>query len=204
MDINTVLRSHQLERSEVLATLHAYLPRIIECFYDGTLPYPALSWERARRGTLGWYRPEDGLRLSFRINLNSNYAHRPLAEHLMALTYGLCHVWQHLSGKPIKHRYHHKAFRDKMAAIGLPCDKRGHILGVGEPFVSFLKELGVETNTSHFKGEKGERPSRSRSSLKAWRCHCTRVWAWREAEVDVLCFNCSHPFTPVERQSNVP
>ncbi len=55
MDINAVLRTHQPERSEVLTLLHSYLPCIIERFYC-ELPLPALNWERALAGNLGWYK----------------------------------------------------------------------------------------------------------------------------------------------------
>jgi hypothetical protein len=39
------LRDHQQSRSEKLRLLHTYLPPIIERFYGGELPLPALSWE---------------------------------------------------------------------------------------------------------------------------------------------------------------
>ena len=47
MEINTVLRNHQLESSEVLALLHQYMPRIIKRFYGDDLPLPALSVDYA-------------------------------------------------------------------------------------------------------------------------------------------------------------
>jgi DNA repair photolyase len=99
------LRDHQLTTSENLRLLHTYLPLIIERFY-GELPLPALSWEPAHSGNLGWYLEKDGLALNHRINLNSMYANRPLAEVLRTLTHELGHQWQHIHGKPGKNRYH--------------------------------------------------------------------------------------------------
>src|ERR687886_362610 len=105
MEINSALRIHQLERDEVLRLLHEYLPPIIERFYDANLPLPALSWERRRYRNLGTYYPKDGLALSHRININSLYANRPLADILRTLTHEVGHCWQHVEGKPGKGNY---------------------------------------------------------------------------------------------------
>ena len=71
-----------------------------------------------------------------------------------------------------------------MQEIGIPCNKRGVSLGMEEPFVGFLKELGVEAETFPFKQESQTPPdgsdgsgSRPGSRLKPWACSCTRVWA---------------------------
>src|SRR5438105_1950095 len=101
MEINDILRSHQLKHSEVLALLHQYLPRIIEHFY-GNLPLPALSFDYAPLRNLGWYRVEDGLALSHRININRLYADRPFAEILLTLTHEVGHCWERVYGKPSK------------------------------------------------------------------------------------------------------
>jgi hypothetical protein len=194
MEINTALRSHQLERSEVLSLLHKYLPPLIERFY-GALPLPALSFEQARLGNLGWYREEDGLALCHRINLNPMYADRPLADHLMVLTHECGHQWQHIYGKPGRPPYHNKAFQAKMLEVGIPCTSRGHSLGMQEPFVGFLKEeLGVEAELFPFNQENLVSPRESRSRLKAWKCKCTRVWASGGVTVSATCLKCSHMF----------
>ena len=193
MEINTVLRTHQLERSEVLALLHQFLPRIIERFY-GNLPLPALSFDYAPLRNLGWYREEDGLALSHRININRLYADRPFPDVLRTLTHEVGHCWQRVDGKPAKGNYHNKQFQAKMAEIGIPCDSRGHSLGMQETFVNFLKELGVEAEVLPFQQEIPVKAGVSRSRLQAWRCKCMRIWAWRDFEVEVFCLKCSHPF----------
>jgi hypothetical protein len=193
MAINDVLRSHQLEHSEVLALLHKYLPRIIERFY-GNVPLPALSFDYAPLRNLGWYCDEDGLALSHRININRLYANRPLADILRTLTHEVGHCWQYVYGKPGKGNYHNTQFQAKMLEIGIPCDNRGHSLGMQEPFVSFLKDLGVEAEVFSFKQEIPVNAGVSRSRLKPWKCKCTRVWASGGVEVEATCFKCSHTF----------
>src|SRR5437868_11363 len=89
-----------LVSGRLLALLHTYLPPIIDRFYGGDLPLPALSLDYARPGNLGWYCDEDGLALCHRININRLYADRPFAEVLRTLTHEVGHCWQHLSGKP--------------------------------------------------------------------------------------------------------
>lgn len=194
MEINGVLRSHQLEHSEVLALFHNYLPVLIERFYGGCLPLPALSWEHRGYRNLGTYRQEDGLALCHRINLNSVYAERPLAEHLATLTHELGHEWQCLHGKPSDPPYHNKEFQAKMAEIGIPCDSRGCSLGMHEPFLSFLNELGVEAQVLPFKQDQRVRTNRPGSRLKPWQCKCTRVWASIRVEVKATCSKCDHTF----------
>ena len=196
MEINAALRSYQVERSEVLALLHKYLPLIVKRFYGGDLPLPALSWERDCYSTLGSYRKQDGLSLSHRINLNRVHAAQPLAAHLMVITHELGHEWQHLYGKPGKPPYHNTAFRAKMLEIGIPCTDRGLALPMQEPFVSFLQELGVEAEAFSFKQEFENVPARPGSRLKPWSCGCTRVWASNGVTVTATCTKkgCGNPF----------
>jgi hypothetical protein len=138
------LREHQQTVSEKLRLLHTYVPLIVERFFGGTLPLPALSCEKERITRLGSYRHADGLALSHRININAKHIDRPLPELLATLTHELGHQHEHLFGKPGKPPYHSTLFRRKMSAIGLPCDQYGRSVGMQDPFVSFLRELGVE------------------------------------------------------------
>jgi DNA repair photolyase len=193
VNINTALRSHQLERSEVLTKLHGYLPRLIKRFY-GELPLPALSLNASPSHYLGWYCEEDGLTLSHRININSLYPQRPLADVLRTLTHELGHEWQYLYGKPGRPPYHNKQFQAKMLEIGIPSNSRGGSLGMQEPFVSFLKELGVEAEILVFKQEKEVASPKSRTRLKPWACKCTRVWASVRVEMDATCGKCGRKF----------
>jgi hypothetical protein len=81
-----------------------------------------------------------------------------------------------------------------MRDIGIPCNKRGVSLGMQEPFVSFLKELGVEAEVFPFKQQNEESPARPGSRLKPWACKCTRVWASIKVEVSATCCKCGNPF----------
>jgi DNA repair photolyase len=210
-DLYKVLRDHQQGASEKLRLLHTFLPLIIKQFF-GDLPLPALSWDEAHWQTLGSYREKDGLELSHRINLNSSHADRPLAEILRTLTHELGHLDQQIHGKPPKpgsvrdHNYHNAEFRRKMREIGIPCNKHGVSLGIEAPFLGFLKELGIETDTFPFKREgqtPNDRPdgsdgkaSRPGSRLKPWACKCprARVWASFKVELSATCHKCGSPF----------
>jgi hypothetical protein len=195
MEINSALRKHQLEHDEALSILHKYVPPIIERFF-GTLPETALSFEELRLGNACSYRDRDGLALYFRITLNSLHKNRLLADHLRDVAHGCCHVWQQLTGKPSDLPYHNSEFRTKMREIGLPCDSRGHSLGMQEPFTNFLKELGVEAQVLHLKQKEEKKKSRPGSRLKPWQCKCTRVWASLRVRIDAMCLKCAHPYKP--------
>jgi DNA repair photolyase len=193
-DVYVSLRDHQQTASEKLRLLHDFLPRIVERFFGGKLPLPTISCEWDRITRLGSYRSEDGMALCHHINLNDRYMDRPLSELLATLTHECCHQWQHVHGKPARPPYHNKEFQARMQAIGLPCSSRGHSLGVQEPFVSFLKELGVETDIIPFK-QVIEMPSaRPGSRLKPWACKCTRVWASIKVDVSAICHKCGSSF----------
>jgi predicted SprT family Zn-dependent metalloprotease len=200
-DVYESLRDHQQTTSENLRLMHTYLPLIIKRFY-GSLPLPALSWASASHGTLGWYLEKDGLALNHRINLNSMYTNRPLAEVLRTLTHELGHCFQHVHGKPGRARkgnYHNKEFQLKMQEIGIPCNNRGVSLGMQEPFIGFLKELGIEAEIFLFKQENDGLPARPGSRLKPWSCGCTRVWASSGTVAVAACLKCGKLFQP---QSN--
>ena len=188
------LRDHQQTTSEKLRLLHTYLPLIAERFFGATLPLPTISCERDRITRLGSYRPQDGLALCHRININDQHMDRPLSELLATLTHELGHQWQRLYGKPGRPPYHNKEFQARMLEIGIPCSSKGHSLGVQGPFVSFLKELGVEAEAIPFKQVIEAPPARSGSRLKPWACRCTRVWASIKVDVSATCCKCGSPF----------
>lgn len=83
-----------------------------------------------------------------------------------------------------------------MLEVGIPCTKHGVTIGMQEPFVGFLKGLGIEAETSAFpfKPEMGTPPIRKGSHLKPWACKCTRVWASIRVELSATCLNCGNPF----------
>jgi hypothetical protein len=127
------------------------------------------------------------------------YVDRPFGEILRTLTHEIGHQWQYIHGKPGKHRYHNKEFQQKMDAIGIPCNDRGHSLGMQESFISFLRELGVDADATAFKKSRdAESQSQSKpgSRLKPWACHCTRVWASVGVKVEATCNTCKSAFEP--------
>jgi hypothetical protein len=192
-DVYESLRDHQKSTSEVLSLLHTYLPLISERFYSAKLPLPALSCEPDRVTRLGTYRDKDGLALCHRININEQYISRPLPELLATLTHELGHEWEQLYGKPVRPPYHSSLFRRKMVAIGIPCDKNGRSVGLQDPFVAFLRELGVDDIVPF--ADATEAPARQpgKSKLKKWTCSCrTNIWA--AVEVSAECLICGDQF----------
>jgi len=193
------LRELQRKKSKPLAVLHDYLPRIIERFY-GELPLPALSWGTSSRGILGWYLAQDDLTLSHRINLNNMYAKRPFGEILRTLAHEIGYQWQYLHGKPGKYGYHNREFQRKMAEIGIPCNDRGVSLGMQEPFISFLRGLDIDPDSTPFKQSPDDDDPQPKSNpgsrLKPWACHCTRVWASKGVKLEAICAKCVSPFEP--------
>jgi hypothetical protein len=69
-----------------------------------------------------------------------------------------------------------------------------------EPFISFLRELGVDADATPFKkssdDDESESKSRPGSRLKPWACHCTRIWASVGKKVNATCNNCKSTFDP--------
>jgi hypothetical protein len=186
------LRDHQKTASETLQLLHTYLPLIATRFFSCELPLPAISCERDRVTRLATYREKDGLALCHRINLNEQYLNRPLAEVLATLTHELVHEWEHISGKPAQPPYHSAIFRRKMRSIGLPCDKYGRSVGMQDPFVSFMRELGVEDVVPVAISAESAARQLGNSKLKKWSCACTNVWA--AVEVSAECLKCGDRF----------
>jgi hypothetical protein len=128
------------------------------------------------------------------------YASKPFGVILMTLAHELGHEWQHLYGKPGKYGYHNKQFQRKMDEIGIPCNNRGVALGMQEPFISFLRELGVDADATPFKGlpdtDESQPKSKPGSRLKPWACNCTRVWASKGVKVEAICAKCESLFEP--------
>ena len=144
---------------------------------------------------------QDGLALSHRININLLHTDRPLAEVLRTIAHELGHLWQAVYGKPAKPPYHNKEFQQKMREIGIPCTAKGHSLEISEPFISFLKDLGVETKPFPFKREIQAPPKKTRTCLAPWFCSCTKVtkvWVSAGVVLKAVCAKCFYPFVPVK------
>jgi hypothetical protein len=173
-----------------------------EFFKDHLVPVPAISFEKEKTGSLGHYViGRNGFGIRENININQVHLNRPLWDILATLAHEMCHSWQGIYGKPSKSWFHNKEFRAKMAEIGILVNEKGCHGAVGEPFMSVLKEHGVEVN-----GEQSpdgmirlppkEKP-KGRSKLKKWSCGCTNIRVAIK-ELEAQCLRCGNKFELVE------
>ena len=172
-------------------------------FYkDEPVPTPALTFERSRVNNLGFYRVGfNDFAVKDQINLNRLYIHRPLFETLQTLVHEMVHSWEHIyvpEEKRTKNWYHTKAFRTKLAEIGILTDERGCHQAVGDPFRHLLRQHGVEPEEGHETGGglivvPPKPKPKGRSKLKKWTCGCTNVRV-AIADFQAKCLKCGNEF----------
>ncbi|HEX3036953.1 MAG TPA: hypothetical protein VHT73_17840 [Thermodesulfobacteriota bacterium] len=139
-DIYLALRDYQQSVSVKLDFLHQVLPLLNERFFGNGLPLPTFSCESERSSRPGSYRPTDGMALENHININVRQLPRTPTQLLAALTHLLVHCELHLPCLPSEGRYHNARIRQRLKAIGVPCDKDGKTEEMTEPFLGFLRE----------------------------------------------------------------
>lgn len=172
-------------------------------FFNGTpVPIPALTFEKTRVNNLGFYRIGfNDWAVKDQINLNRLYINRPLLETLSTLVHEMTHSWEYIyvpEDKRTKNWYHTKAFKNKLAEIGILTDNRGCHVAVGDPFVHLLRQHGVT-----FEAEKRNadgmilippKPkTKGRSKLRKWSCGCQNVRIGKK-EFQATCDICYNKF----------
>lgn len=171
-------------------------------FKDEPVGVPVISFEKTKTGNLGHYvigRNAFGVREN--ININRVHLDRTLWEILATLVHEMCHSWQAAYGSPSNSWFHNREFREKMLVIGISVNEKGCQLGIQEPFVSLLKQHGIEvTGDQNPEGliqiTPKERP-RGRSKLKKWTCGCQIVRVGK-AGFKATCDICGSQFELVE------
>lgn len=173
----------------------------IEFFKDQPVPVPALSFEKTKATTIARYivgRNSFGVRENICINLV--HLDRPVWDILATLLHEMCHSFEHTyvdEKKRTKNWYHSKAFREKMAEIGILCNEKGSHIAVGDPFVSLLKKHGVKVNGK--KSPDGfikippKLKPKGKSKLKKWTCGCTNVRVAVNS-FEAICLKCNNKF----------
>ncbi len=204
--INTHLRDHldsihDWHYQEISGFLHSWAARFNERFALD-IPTPAIRLTCLQRRAYGTYlRGRNGFGLRYEITINTKYLRRPLAEHLDTLLHEQIHMWQEIHGKPGKHGYHTKQFREKAASFGLIVNERGEGLGVVPgPFLDLLAEYGVDTTEIKYYNacevDPGQARMRGQSKMKKWSCGCTNVRA--AVDVNARCLSCGNEFRRAE------
>jgi hypothetical protein len=205
--INAVARTHEEKVEDwryrkASRILYKWFDWISPRFFESALPAPVQSFAPSHH-TYGHYvvgRNEIGVKEN--ININPRHLNRPLYETLSTLVHELTHAWTKNSGKPSGRRGHGKAWREKMAQIGIICDHRGHHLELQDPWVAFLHEHGVKVEDQPEELiEETRRDSSSGTCLKRWACGCpTRIWAC--VRVTAICTRCGKRFVRLSGTSS--
>lgn len=170
-----VLAEHQVtdeewELKELAAWLQLWTTRFDAAFQLGLNEIslcidwlPVHCYGHFRHGMNGF-----GLKGEVAINRRHLHAREPW-NVLGTLLHELIHAWQELYGKPGKHNYHNREFRENARPYGLVIDQRGHTqYAPGSPFFRLLEEHGVEFP----KVPPVEYVVRGDSKLKKWSCRC--------------------------------
>ncbi len=165
-------------------------------FRETPLPTPVLTFEKTRINNLGYFRLGlNEFAVRNQININKLYICRPLNEILQTLIHETVHMYEQIY-LPKKDRtkswYHTKAFREKMAEIGILTNKKGCHISVGDPFKFLLEKHQVG-----FIIPPAKRPAKKksgRSKLKKWQCPCGQIARVGKKEFYATCILCSEPF----------
>ena len=178
----------------------------IEFFKNQPVPTPELTFERSRVNTLGHCKTGFAdLAVKDQINLNLLYIERPFNETLQTLAHEMVHSYEHIyvpEEKRTKNWYHTKAFRVKMAEIGILANEKGCHMGISDPFIHLLKQHGVSFN--------GAKPNpmglilippkkkpKGKSKLKKWSCGCQNARVGK-ADFEATCDICGNKFELIE------
>ncbi len=191
--------------------------------FDGKLPEVVLSFEATNSKTLGHYvLGRNAMGLQWNVNVNRRHLKRPEQAVVATLLHELVHVWQDTYGHCGRPPYHNAEFQERVRALGIPTDLRGHYEPPREasPFHNYClrhevawtpppPELPapVELATRrHFDpaprvdekpfddGSYGEVPVRSGSPLKKWTCSCGVNVRVAVADFDATCNKCKTLF----------
>lgn len=200
---NAAIREHEIRTEEwqfskLAEQLYTWFDRFNEWFFDHELQIPVISFRTTRRKSLGHYvidRNDFGLK--WNININRLYTGLPLFVTLATLLHEMIHQLLEGFGKGKKRgNYHRVGFRTKAISLGIPCNESGVTLAYQDPFLSLLRQYGVDLegsqNTECLDTEIALKKGLG-SKLKKWSCRCTNV---RVAIDDfrAKCLKCGNEF----------
>lgn len=202
-EINRNIREHESSVSDwYLKSAVNYLYRFFDFFnrqwFGGGLPQAVIAFKKTRVTSLGHYRfGRNEFGLKHEINMNSQYMERPFCQILSTLLHEMIHLEEDVLGVKQGKRSgnnHTKFFRDRSGELGIPSDSRGYSLGMGEPFVGFIKAHGVRIIDDK-PGVKALK--KGMSNLKKYSCGCTNVRVGKKG-FSAVCKLCGKEFLLVE------
>jgi hypothetical protein len=178
--IYRALADHQVSEEWDFGPFVAELHRwalIFDAAFELRVPEVSLAIDRLRRTRMGQFREgHNQFGLKGEIILNDLYLIGVLEpfEVLGTLLHEMLHGWQQAYGKPGKHNYHNKQFREKAREYGLIIDDRGRTeYDPDGRFFSLLRQHGMELPDLPTPSRAVRR--RGDSKLKRWSCGCTNV-----------------------------
>lgn len=201
--VAAAVREHELASAEweyqpAARTLHGWFQIFNRRLFEDRLPLTYLRLDRGRAGWIGGYRRgRNGVGALHEIRVNSTYLAIDPHDLLGALLREMVHEWQGLFGKPARGRYVNQEFAAKCAAVGIPCQAgySSHTLRYDEPFLSILREEGIEIPQEC----EPLRPQAGESKLKKWACRCYAIRA--AGRVRLVCEGCGETLRREEAKS---
>ena len=218
--INCKIREHETKEKdwrlhETAEEFYRWFDLFNERFFEFKLETAVISFESTRRDVMGHYVIErNAIGVKDNININSKYIDGKKWENLDTLLHEMTHQFQRRLGKKKdraqrKGNYHDKEFKQMMASFGLICDSRGcHIEPPKDPFVSFLREHGVEVDiengTKTVLESKNSEQWPDTTKLKKFSCECDPVINVRVADkrFSGKCNHCGKDFKPTQARNN--
>lgn len=202
--INVAIKENEIhakdwELSELAQLLYEWVSIFNKNYFnEQPVPVPVISFEKTRITTFGHYViGRNALGLKENINLNKIHLDRPLWDILATLLHEMCHSWQAAYGTPSKSWFHNKEFRTKIMSMGIKVDGRGYHLGITDPFISLMRDHGIEVNDSEAPdGMISVQPTakpKGTSKLKKWSCGCTNIRV-AVADIEAVCLKCGNRF----------
>ena len=167
-------------------------------FKEQPVPVPVISFERTNVNNLGHYViGRNAIGVKENININSVHLKRPLWQILATLFHELVHSWQAAYGSPSNNWYHNNEFRSKMGEFGIFVNDKGCHTKIGDPFVTALKEQGVEfaglDQSNGFIVIPPVIKPKGKSKLKKWSCGCTNIRV-AVKDLQAMCLKCKNTF----------
>jgi len=176
--INEQLKEHQAtadwDKHDLVEELHKWVERFILEF-KLKISSPAIKVAHLPRKCYGHYQPgRNGFGLHNEIAINETYIDSSKFRQVLGtLLHELLHAEQEQTGKPGKHNYHNKVFREKAKSLGLIVDQWGHTQYSPKPspFLDALDKYSVVVPDIPRPTAKITKPGNSK--LKLWICECT-------------------------------
>jgi hypothetical protein len=176
--INEQLKDHQIaadwDKHGLIQDIHIWAERFIFAFKLKIEESPAIMIDIIGRSTYGHFRPgRNGFGLRNEIALNQRFIDtREYWDVLGTLLHELLHLEQELAGKPGKHNYHNKAYRERAVSFGLIVDEWGRTkyAPAPSPFWDILGKQEIAAPAILPSEPTATAPGNSK--LKLWVCEC--------------------------------